>query len=88
MKKTLTKITSSMYYYKDNERIEGVPEGVRGNLSGITGDFTNIRGDLSYISGDLTGIRGDLTGIRGDLNDCEITDEERAKGIDIKDLII
>jgi hypothetical protein len=60
MKKALTKITGSMYYYENGERIEGVPEDISGNLSSITGN----------------------------LNDCEITEEERNRGIAIKDLII
>lgn len=44
-------------------------------------------GDLTGIWGDLTYVRGDLTDIRGDLDECELTDEERKKGIDINDLI-
>jgi hypothetical protein len=93
MKKALKKETT-IYHIKDAVRIEGVPEGVTGDLTGIRGDLTGIRGDLTGIRGDLTGIRGyltgirgDLTGIRGDLTDCKITEEERANGIDIKDLI-
>ena len=66
MKKLLTQVTSARYYYKDGERVDGVPEFVRG---------------------DLTNIYGNLTGISGNLDDCEITDEDRAKGIDIKDLV-
>ena len=101
MKKELKRISSSTYYYKDSKRVEGVPPyitgsltGIRGDLTGITGDLTfirgdltNIRGDLSGITGSLSGITGDLTFIRGDLDDCEITTEERAKGIRVEDLI-
>ena len=32
-------------------------------------------------------ITGDLTYITGNVDDCEITEEERAMGINIKDLI-
>ena len=39
------------------------------------------------IEGNLTGIRGDLTGIEGDLSEAELTDEERAAGVNITDLI-
>jgi len=46
-----------------------------------------ITGMHSGITGDLTGIRGDLTGITGNLDTCEITDEERKKGINITELI-
>ena len=44
-------------------------------------------GDLTGVRGDLTGVRGDLTGVSGDLSDCAITDEDRAAGVDINDLI-
>ena len=47
----------------------------------------DIRGDLSGITGKLTGIRGDLTLITGDIGECEITDEERERGVDISELI-
>jgi hypothetical protein len=30
---------------------------------------------------------GDLSNIRGNVDDCEITDDERKKGIDINDLV-
>ena len=39
------------------------------------------------IRGDLAGIRGDLTGITGDLDDCEITEGDRLRGINIVELI-
>jgi hypothetical protein len=44
--------------------------------------------NLSGIKGDLSGITGDLTGITGNIDDCEITQEERDKGINIHDLIL
>ena len=46
-----------------------------------------IEGAPPEVSGNLTGISGDLTGIRGDLDDCEISDEDRKKGIDISELV-
>jgi len=48
---------------------------------------SGIRGDVSGIRGDVSGIRGDVSGIRGDLDDCEITDEDRTKGINIEELL-
>ena len=67
---------------------------ISGNIDNIWGDVDNIRGDVNNISGDVSGIRGnvdnisgDLSGIKGDISDCEITEEERKKGINIKDLI-
>ena len=94
MKKSLTKISSSVYYYKDGERVEGVHKditgdvsGIRGNVTGITGNVSDIYGDVSGIRGNVSGITGDVSGIRGDIDDCDITDEERKNGIDIGDLI-
>jgi hypothetical protein len=101
MEKALIRTVSTTYYYQGDKRIEGVPpaiigdlSGIRGNLSSIRGDLSSIRGDLSGIigdlsgvSGDLSGVRGDLSGVSGDLDDCEITEEERVKGIKIEDLI-
>ena len=60
---------------------------ITGDDSRILGDRSRISGDVSNISGNVTGIFGDVTGIRGDLDDCDITAEERAKGINIEDLI-
>ena len=55
--------------------------------SRITRMHDGITGDLSNVSGNLTGVRGDLTGVSGDLDLCEITEEERAAGVNINDLI-
>ena len=81
MKALLKRAAFTTYYYDNNGiRHEGAPEYIRG-------DLTDIWGDLTDIWGNLTGIRGNLTGIRGDLDDCEITDADRIKGIDIADLV-
>ena len=39
------------------------------------------------IEGLHSGLRGNVSGMRGDVNDCELTDEDREKGVDVKDLI-
>jgi len=115
MKKLLTRNKRPYWYWKNDEKIFDIPDGIHGdltdvsgNLSCIRGDLTDVRGnlsrihgdlidvsgnlsgisgDLTGISGDLTGIIGDLTGIRGDLTDCELTKEDRIKGVDISELI-
>ena len=51
------------------------------------GYLSGVWGDLTEVSGNLTGVRGYLSGVSGDLDDCEITDEDRKKGISIDDLI-
>jgi len=87
MKKSLTRTPNKTYYYEDSERIEGVPKDITGNLSGVRGNPSGISGDLSGITGDLSGVTGNLSGISGNLDDCDITKEEREKGIDINELI-
>ena len=37
--------------------------------------------------GDLSGVRGDLSGVRGDVHACGLTAHDRARGIDVADLI-
>ena len=60
---------------------------ITGIHDGIYGDVSNIRGDVSNIRGDVSNIRGDVSDIRGDLDECEITNEDRARGIDINSLV-
>ena len=101
MKKALIRNKKPYWYWKNDEQIFDAPDNVSGNLTGISGDLTgicgdltgirgnliDIRGDLTGIRGNLTGIRGDLTGISGDLDDCDISDADRKKGINIDDLL-
>ena len=56
-------------------------------MTNVTGNLTGVRGSFSRVWGDLTGVRGNLTGVQGFLTDCAITDEDRAAGVDIIDLI-
>ena len=78
MKAALTKLSFS---------IVGMHDDIHGNVSRISGDVSNIYGNVTGISGDVSNIYGDMSGIRGDLDACEITPEERAAGIYIKNLI-
>lgn len=39
------------------------------------------------VDGPPSGVSGDLSGVRGNLDECEITEEDRKKGIRIEDLI-
>jgi len=87
MKKILTKTTTDLYYLKDGVRVDGVHLKLYGNVSEISGDVTRIYGDVSGLSGYVTGLSGDVTRIYGDVDACEITNEERERGVDIKDLI-
>lgn len=95
MKKCLTKGTEvDIYHYEDGVRIHGKNPKMTGNVAYISGDVTFISGDVSNISGDVSnilgnvsGISGDVTYISGNIDDCDISDEERAKGVNITDLI-
>ena len=98
MKKSLKKINKELYYYKDGGKIivtqdtlpdfiSGNVSGISGNVSGITGDVSGITGYVSGIWGNVTNITGDVTNITGNLDDCEITEEERKKGVNINELI-
>ena len=101
MKKLLTKIEYNLYHIKDGVRIKGVHSKLYGNVSGLSGNVSGLSGYVSGLSGDVSGLSGNVSGLygnvsglfgyvsglSGDVSDCEITDEDRAKGIDISELI-
>lgn len=90
MKKALKKENKKeLYFYEDGiKKIVDYkdkftyPSRLYGNISGLYGDIS------SRLYGNITGIKGIATNYIGNLDDCELTDEERKIGIDIKDLII
>ena len=87
MKRKLQKTVFPIHHYVDGKKIEGAPPCVSGNLDGVWGNLTGVRGNLDGVWGNLADVRGDLTGVRGDLDDCELTPEDRAAGVDIQMLI-
>ena len=74
MKKQLKRVKSETYYYENDEKIIGI--------------HSNINDNVSYISGNVSYISGDVSGLSGNIDLCEITEEERQKGIKIEDLIL
>jgi hypothetical protein len=66
MKKALSRVTTKLYHYKGDIKVDG----------------TN-----SEMIGDCTRLNGNCTGLCGDLYECDITDEDRKKGIDIAELV-
>jgi len=50
-------------------------------------DKYEVLGNLTDVRGELTDVGGYLTDVGGNLDDCELTDEERAALINIRDLI-
>ena len=94
MKKNLTKIENKLFHFTDGRKKEGKNDkmlgycyGLYGNCSGLYGGCSLLSGDCSGLRGDCYGLYGNCSGLRGDLDDCEITKEDRKKGIDITDLI-
>jgi hypothetical protein len=51
-------------------------------------DTSELRNNASNIRGDCTGIFGNCTGVSGDLDQCELTEEDRVRGVDIRKLIV
>ena len=80
MKKALSRVTTKLYHYKGDIKVDGTNGEMIGDCTGLSGDCTGLYGDCS-------GLRGDCTGLRGDLYECDITDEDRKKGIDIAELV-
>ena len=96
MRKALTiKVSNKLYYYDKNikrkegknDKMSGDCSGLNGNCSGLRGSCSYLSGDCSYLSGDCSGLEGNCSGLIGDLTDCEITNEDRYKGINIEDLV-
>jgi len=73
MKKALSRVTTKLYHYKGDIKVDGTNSEMIGNCTSLNGN--------------CTGLRGDCTGLRGDLYECDITDEDRKKGIDIAVLV-
>ena len=65
-----------------------ISSGLFSNVSGLSGDVTGLSGDVTGLYGDVTGLYGNVTGLFGNCDDCQITQEERKKGVNINDLII
>ena len=63
--------------------------GLYGRISGgLSGDISELYGNISGgLYGNCSSITGCVDNIIGSLNNCNITEREREKGIDIKDLV-
>ena len=94
MKQVLMRSGESLYHFVDEVKIDGKNPKMSGDCTGLCGDCTGVSGDCTGVSGDCTGVSGNCTGVFGkctgvigDLDKAEITDLERRKGLDIRDLI-
>jgi len=72
----------------DVSGLSGDVSGLSGDVSGLSGHVSGLSGYVSGLSGDGSGLRGDVSGLSGDVHECEIMDDERENGINIKDLIV
>ena len=57
------------------------------NNENLTGDLSKIYGNAEDISGDVSGIYGNVSDISGNVDDCELTKEDRKRGVNISDLL-
>ena len=87
MTPNLSKLSFKLFHYDDGKVIEGPHKNIFGNVSGIFGNVSGINGDVSGISGNVSDIFGNVSDIFGDVNSCNITENDREKGISIQDLI-
>ncbi len=54
----------------------------------VTGDVSaRLTGNVSGLTGNVSGLTGNVSGLTGDVDDCELTKEERKKGVSVSDLI-
>ena len=62
---------------------------LRGEInSRLWGDISGLRGEINgELRGCISGLRGDCTTIYGNIDECKLTEEERAKTVDIQELI-
>ncbi len=75
VKKCLAKNNIFKLYYFEN--------GIK-----IQGCHSRLSGDISGLSGDVSGLSGNVSGILGNISECDITPEDRRKGINITDLLM
>jgi len=40
------------------------------------------------LRGDVTGLRGDVSGLSGDVDECGLADEDRLRGVAVRDLVL
>ena len=77
----------SVFYYSDRKRVEGRNPTLTGNCSCLRGDCSGLRGNCSGLRGNCSGLRGDCSGLRGDFDECQLTPEERKKGVRVTELV-
>ena len=94
MLKLLTRQSLILYHFVNSTKIIGLCSNLSGYCTGLSGDCSNLSGyctglsgDCSGLSGDCTGLSGYCTSLSGDLDMCEVSNEERKKGMKITELV-
>ena len=66
MKKALSRVTTKLYHYKGDIKVDGTNGEMIGDCSGLRGDCTGLNGNCSGLSGDCSDLSGNCTGLYGD----------------------
>jgi len=74
MRKELKKIFLDLYYIEGSEKSLGMNP--------------DMSGDCYFLSGDCSFLKGYCSDLEGNLDECEITEGERKRGVDILDLVL
>ena len=88
MKRVLALLKAELYHYSDGKKVAGPHADLSGDVSDLRGDVSDLSGDVSGLRGDVSGLSGYVSDLRGDVDAAEITDEERANGVDVADLVV
>jgi len=71
----------------DVSGLSGDVSGLNGDVSGLSGDVSGLSGYVSDLSGYVSGLSGCVSGLSGDIDACDISDEERQKGVSVSELV-
>ena len=87
MKKLLKRIQEiKLYYYENGKKLKGPHSNLMGDCSNLKGNCSNLRGNCSCLMGDCSNLMGNCSNLWGDIRECEISEKDREKGINIEDL--
>ena len=87
MEKKLKRQRQVLHHTKNSENVLGKNEHMTGNCSDLRGDCSGLRGDCSDLRGNCSGLRGDCSGLWGDIDRCQLSVDDRNKGVSITNLI-
>mgnify|MGYP001607139993 CR=1 FL=1 len=67
--------------------IGNVSVWLSGDVSELRGNVSGLSGNASELSGDVSGLSGDVSELNGNIDFCELSDNDRKRGIRIEALI-